>query len=371
MKKLNMTKLLVLLLSLCLITSSFVGGTLAKYVTEGTASDTARVAKWGVEINTSGSLYSDAYAKKADTNGDIPAVWVATDTNDALTVAAATSDDNIVAPGTQSAATGMTFGVSGTPEVDTQITATIKARDIYLKQGTYGVMVATDTVTAENFMDLAKGNNLYTYDASTGYTFVDSSAQTAPTFDVSAKYFILRDKVEVATNDYYPVQYTLTADSGNTAVTETAITEAGAEKVAAALATAINGDAAVTATTDTTDGGLKVWEVKSDSNTNNIYQANTNLATAGPKLGNEKLTWKWAFENTDMDAADTMLANMMVELAAKKSSHSETSNIVYLDSAVYKDITYVEADATAKAGDNVIASLKTSFDIKITVTQID
>ena len=38
------------LLVLTLITSCFVGGTFAKYVSEGEGTDSARVAKWGVEV---------------------------------------------------------------------------------------------------------------------------------------------------------------------------------------------------------------------------------------------------------------------------------------------------------------------------------
>ena len=40
----------VLMLALVLITSCFVGGTFAKYVTSDNAADLARVAKWGVSI---------------------------------------------------------------------------------------------------------------------------------------------------------------------------------------------------------------------------------------------------------------------------------------------------------------------------------
>ena len=43
----------VLLLALVLITSCFVGGTFAKYVTSGDAADLARVAKWGCLLYTS------------------------------------------------------------------------------------------------------------------------------------------------------------------------------------------------------------------------------------------------------------------------------------------------------------------------------
>lgn len=57
MKKNRMLRMASALLILTLLTTSVIGGTFAKYVSEGSVSDTARVAKWGVEIKTSGTLY--------------------------------------------------------------------------------------------------------------------------------------------------------------------------------------------------------------------------------------------------------------------------------------------------------------------------
>ena len=54
----------VLLLALVLITSCFVGGTFAKYVTSGDAADLARVAKWGVTVTAHGT--GDVFAKEYD-----------------------------------------------------------------------------------------------------------------------------------------------------------------------------------------------------------------------------------------------------------------------------------------------------------------
>ena len=42
-------RIVTVLLALCLITSSFVGGTFAKYVSEASGSDTAVVAKWSIK----------------------------------------------------------------------------------------------------------------------------------------------------------------------------------------------------------------------------------------------------------------------------------------------------------------------------------
>ena len=50
-----------------LLTTSMISGTFAKYTTADAAQDSARAAKWGVNLGISGSLYGDAYAG-ADSN---------------------------------------------------------------------------------------------------------------------------------------------------------------------------------------------------------------------------------------------------------------------------------------------------------------
>lgn len=52
-----------LLVVLTLITSCFVGGTFAKYVTENEGMDTARVAKWGVEVTVTGDGFKRHMAR--------------------------------------------------------------------------------------------------------------------------------------------------------------------------------------------------------------------------------------------------------------------------------------------------------------------
>lgn len=58
-----------LLLALVLVTSCFVGGTFAKYVTSGTGTDSARVAKFGVEITANGTMFAK------NTKRMIPTLW--------------------------------------------------------------------------------------------------------------------------------------------------------------------------------------------------------------------------------------------------------------------------------------------------------
>lgn len=136
MKK-NLTKRTgVLLLVLVMLTSCFVGGTFAKYVTsmnlggdtDGTAGDGsyARVAKWGVSItgvetNSDGSgklaLFDDQYA--TDDTATYSGQWSVDSADGAL----------VVAPGTGSVdedgnpLTGaLSIKLSGKPEVATKIT---------------------------------------------------------------------------------------------------------------------------------------------------------------------------------------------------------------------------------------------------------
>lgn len=89
-----------MLLALVLMTSCFVGGTFAKYVTkkDGTNS-TARVAKWGVTITGTGETFANTYA--SDTAG--------------YTKNTVVSDVKVVAPGTSGNLAQ--FTVAGTPEV--------------------------------------------------------------------------------------------------------------------------------------------------------------------------------------------------------------------------------------------------------------
>ncbi len=107
MRKLNVMRAAVLLLGLTLITSSFVGGTFAKYVTsaDNSGSDTARVAKWGItitpnEVGTFGKNYKN----------DV----VVADTETGVEVASSTTA-KVVAPGTEGDLLPHT--ISGKPEV--------------------------------------------------------------------------------------------------------------------------------------------------------------------------------------------------------------------------------------------------------------
>ena len=106
MKKNIMMRLSALLLVAVLLTTCVISGTFAKYVTTGSASDSAKVAKWGVEIT-------------AETWADDNLEADLTAAEDHI-VASASSD--LLAPGT-----GVHFAsvnVTGQPDVAVKVTYT-------------------------------------------------------------------------------------------------------------------------------------------------------------------------------------------------------------------------------------------------------
>lgn len=126
-----------ILLVLTLGTSCFVGGTFAKYVSEADATDTARVAKWGVTVAVAGDAFSTTYGKD-----DISST---VETNTVIS----SNEDNVVAPGTKGSFGGYdeheplpALTITGEPEV--------------------AVNVNTDaTVTLNNWVDADNNTNFY------------------------------------------------------------------------------------------------------------------------------------------------------------------------------------------------------------------
>ncbi len=108
MKKNRLMRASVLLLVLTLVTSCFVGGTFAKYVSEGEGEDSARVAKWGVKVEVTGDGFHETYGKN-DQNTTIPG-------DNSISVSAT---EKVVAPGTKGTFGGVT--ITGTPEVAVKV----------------------------------------------------------------------------------------------------------------------------------------------------------------------------------------------------------------------------------------------------------
>lgn len=105
-----------LLLALVLVTSCFVGGTFAKYVTSNGGTDSARVAKFGVKVEATGDVFAKAYDAKdptvQDYNGDVIAKSVIS--------SGTTDNDKVVAPGTAKE-NALTVSVTGKPEVAVEV----------------------------------------------------------------------------------------------------------------------------------------------------------------------------------------------------------------------------------------------------------
>lgn len=93
------------LMVLCLLTTCVIGTTFAKYVTGGSTSDQARVARWGVELDVAADdeFFSNNY------------------TNGAGIVTVKSTSDKLVAPGTKQH-TAARFAISGAPEVSVRVT---------------------------------------------------------------------------------------------------------------------------------------------------------------------------------------------------------------------------------------------------------
>lgn len=107
MKANRLMKVGGLLLVLTLITSCFVGGTFAKYVSQGQGEDNARVAKWGVVAEITGDGFKTEYGKDDTTAGITGNTVISSD------------GDKVVAPGTKG-----TFGgvkITGIPEVAVKV----------------------------------------------------------------------------------------------------------------------------------------------------------------------------------------------------------------------------------------------------------
>lgn len=114
MKKNNMMRLASGLLVAVLISTSTISGTFAKYVTEDSSTDTARVAEFGVRITANGQIFTD-------THEGIEANWSGKNTVDG-------QGENVVAPGTSGDMVKMTL--TGQPEVAVRVTYDLTTFDL-------------------------------------------------------------------------------------------------------------------------------------------------------------------------------------------------------------------------------------------------
>lgn len=109
MNRNRLMKASAFLLVSTMATSCFVGSTFAKYVSENQGEDSARVAKWGVEVTVTGDGFKTEYGKD-DVNANVEGTVVSS------------NEEKVVAPGTKG-----TFGgvkITGTPEVAVKVETT-------------------------------------------------------------------------------------------------------------------------------------------------------------------------------------------------------------------------------------------------------
>ncbi len=311
MKKNVFLKLASALLVLCLASTCAIGTTFAKYTTADRASDTARVAKWGITVAVSGTLFGKDYAANS-TGADADTITTATSQSVATATIAGNRDKNIVAPGTKNE-TGFQVKLSGTPEVAYEVTAglnSVTIEDIFLTAGEWGVMVPVNGVN-----DATDISGYYTLSGTT-YTLNGSTA-----YDSDATYYALHDYVNV-TEDYYPISWNV-AKSGDDA-TYTVTDARNLVTIATALKDAIHALSGVA---------------------NNALDATY------------KLTWNWAFDTTDNaysnDGADTILGNLMAADA--------TNKVVKKSGTTY----------TSTLTDGTDYNLEIAFGLNVTVEQVD
>ena len=128
MRKNKMMRAASALLVAVLLTTSTISGTFAKYASQDSAKDEARVAKWGVELQVVGNLFGDTYQDVIVNTTDV----------DEFSVKSIQSHngeedaDDVVAPGTENTGEGMSIVLKGQPEVDGKVTSTLKVQNIFL-----------------------------------------------------------------------------------------------------------------------------------------------------------------------------------------------------------------------------------------------
>lgn len=123
MKKNKMMRLASGLLVAVLLTTCAISGTFAKYVTEKSAADSARVAKWGITVTASadGAFATEYDATVKDLKDSANATII-------KTVKSSSDDEKLVAPGTSG--TLAAFTITGQPEVAVNVTYSITALEL-------------------------------------------------------------------------------------------------------------------------------------------------------------------------------------------------------------------------------------------------
>lgn len=309
MKKNRTLKLASGLLILCLITTCAISTTLAKYTTGGSAADTARVAKWGVEVSASGTMFGTAYQDTIVKDGDANAT-VQSNFNSSFV-------PNVVAPGTKNE-TGIQIKIFGQPEVEFNLSAEVTqaAQDIYLNAGTYGAMVVAYGV-----------NEATDFGARDLYTFAADKYTKAIEYEAGKTYYELKDVVTLA-NTYYPISWRAGV-SVDGSYFEQSPAFPTLEAALTNLVAGINDYDGIVGPTGSFNPNTKV---------DLVYN----------------LTWAWNFSVND--AADTILGNLM---AKEQGTISATTFMVEKSGAEYVAIQSTSYNLIVGGG------------FRVTATQVD
>lgn len=325
MKKNKMMRLASVLLIAVMLTTSVISGTFAKYVTEDGTEDHARVAKFGVVVAASGHLFDQNYYAADDNTGVAGFKEGQQDKKDILSLTVETSNgDKLVAPGTESEE-GMTFAITGTPEVDVRINIEIDEetmRDVFLS-------------AAATLPDM-------------------TNTKPGATFEID--------------EDYYPLVFTLSGDL--------------VENQWAAIKDFVDGEEGMTVDKKVSVSGTMaqivdlLTTVFEGEDGEGIYvDANTALEEV---FGSFTLNWKWAYEGVQtlngtkynakqVDKADTLLGDLAArdfgdfEYEVLKKNGDPTAK-----TEAFNELAADEADW--EAGDyNLTVALK----MTVRVTQVD
>ncbi len=92
-----------------LLTMGVISGSFAKYITSGNGTDSARAAKFGVEVKANGTMFASEYATDDEGVGTIVK----------SVVSSGGTDDHVVAPGTKGELVNAT--ITGKPEVAVKV----------------------------------------------------------------------------------------------------------------------------------------------------------------------------------------------------------------------------------------------------------
>jgi hypothetical protein len=298
-----MAVLVAVMLSLC-----GVSGTFAKYTTEASASDSARVAKFGVSVKAEGDLFGKTYV--SGESGNI----IGKDGDTSLTVVSnSTADDNVVAPGTKNN-DGITLTLSGNAETTVNVSIAVANSD------------ENSTSVKDVFLKAKNGLPDYT-------VYADEQS----TYD--------------NTSDYYPILYTLTQETSTEESNTTTPQDAKSE-----------GDNIKTHTytisekvrTDIYTGTLSQIEGVLESFSKSSVAPNTDLES---KIGTLTLTWAW-----NIDTADVADSATVEEISAAKTLSNKNDTLL-------GKLAADESVEGLTAGTDY--NLNPSITINVTITQVD